>query len=449
MSNLHRDVDEANKHTALGFANGVRGDVLVKDENNVQKFEKPPFFPSVINFVDGSLVAPTSAIGDVYGLLDLGINPIHPSWEAGLTGVQYGDIVIKGSVFWDFRRPQEGTQAFNKTNNKNYYFDGSNWNEISGNATHTGEVTGATALTVDKTAITNKTLVALDPLDHILIADASDSDNLKKVLASDFGGANIYNANGTLTANRTVTLSTFTLTFTGNTTTFKGIGATAGTNAIVVQNSASANLLRVQNDGNVVFGTYGGDAPSTLQINTTDSISAVRIYSSNNVVGLAIKSFTASGGEISFRNSSGSERALLRAVGASHFLDSFAVGATSGLGYFSIVAPVNTDPFRADGFSGGVVKIDKSGRFEARGSDNTSSNFCADFTNLAFSSILKLRNDVAIGMYGATPVVQATTSGSASTFVANTSGISDNTATFDGYTIGQIVKALRNIGILQ
>lgn len=131
MSNLHRDVDETNKHTALGFSNGVRGDVLVKDENNVQKFEKPPFFPSVINFVDGSLVAPTSAIGDVYGLLDLGINPIHPSWEAGLTGVQYGDIVIRGSVFWDFRRPQEGTQAFNKDTQTNWYYDGSNWIEFS------------------------------------------------------------------------------------------------------------------------------------------------------------------------------------------------------------------------------------------------------------------------------------------------------------------------------
>ena len=52
---------------------------------------------------------------------------------------------------------------------------------ITENATHTGEVTGATALTVDKTAITNKTLVNAAVGDHVLIADASDSDNLKKV----------------------------------------------------------------------------------------------------------------------------------------------------------------------------------------------------------------------------------------------------------------------------
>lgn len=59
------------------------------------------------------------------------------------------------------------------------------------NATHTGEVTGATTLTVNKTAITNKTLVTVDSDDYVLIADASDSDNLKKVLASDLIGVSV------------------------------------------------------------------------------------------------------------------------------------------------------------------------------------------------------------------------------------------------------------------
>jgi len=63
---------------------------------------------------------------------------------------------------------------------------------------HTGEVTstGDGAQVVDKTAITNKTLVTADVADTILIADYSDSDNLKKVtvqtiadLASGGGGS--------------------------------------------------------------------------------------------------------------------------------------------------------------------------------------------------------------------------------------------------------------------
>lgn len=57
------------------------------------------------------------------------------------------------------------------------------------NATHTGEVTGSGALTVDKSSVTGKTLVTAVGTDHVLIADASDSGNLKKSLISDFASA--------------------------------------------------------------------------------------------------------------------------------------------------------------------------------------------------------------------------------------------------------------------
>ncbi len=50
--------------------------------------------------------------------------------------------------------------------------------------------------------------------------------------------------------------------------------------------------------------------------------------------------------------------------------------------------------------------------------------------------------------WNATPIIQPTTAISSASFVANTSAIANDTATFDGYTIGQIVKALRNIGLL-
>lgn len=53
-----------------------------------------------------------------------------------------------------------------------------------------------------------------------------------------------------------------------------------------------------------------------------------------------------------------------------------------------------------------------------------------------------------LGFWNATPIVQPTTAVAAATFVANTSGIANDTATFDGYTIGQVVKALRNAGLL-
>lgn len=53
-----------------------------------------------------------------------------------------------------------------------------------------------------------------------------------------------------------------------------------------------------------------------------------------------------------------------------------------------------------------------------------------------------------IGLFAVAAIARPTTSIAAATFAANTSGIVDDTATFDGYTIGQIVKALRNLGAL-
>lgn len=53
-----------------------------------------------------------------------------------------------------------------------------------------------------------------------------------------------------------------------------------------------------------------------------------------------------------------------------------------------------------------------------------------------------------IGLWNATPIVQPTTSIAAATFVANSGTAVNDASTFDGYTIKQIVKALRNIGAL-
>lgn len=53
------------------------------------------------------------------------------------------------------------------------------------NATHTGEITGSTALTLDKTAITNRSSATIASGDLVLISDISDSNNLKYVTAGD------------------------------------------------------------------------------------------------------------------------------------------------------------------------------------------------------------------------------------------------------------------------
>jgi len=53
-----------------------------------------------------------------------------------------------------------------------------------------------------------------------------------------------------------------------------------------------------------------------------------------------------------------------------------------------------------------------------------------------------------LGFYSYSPVPQATSSGSSASFSANSGTAINSASTFDGYTLTQIVKALRNIGLL-
>ena len=55
-----------------------------------------------------------------------------------------------------------------------------------------------------------------------------------------------------------------------------------------------------------------------------------------------------------------------------------------------------------------------------------------------------------IGFFNKTPIIQQTTSSQTpSTFAANSSGIVDDSATWAGYTIGDIVAILRAFGFIQ
>lgn len=63
-------------------------------------------------------------------------------------------------------------------------------------------------------------------------------------------------------------------------------------------------------------------------------------------------------------------------------------------------------------------------------------------------SMLGSTSSQKIGMWGATPIVQPTTSVGAATLTGGGGTTLTDTDTFDGYTIKQVVKALRNMGIL-
>jgi len=109
----------------------------------------------------------------------------------------------------------------------------------------------------------------------------------------------------------------------------------------------------------------------------------------------------------------------------------------------------------ADG--GGATGINFAGVFGANGSGTNYAGYFDSVNGTSNYALYVQRGDMVfgvsptlnkIGFWNATPIAQPTTAVAAATFAANTSGIANDTATFDGYTIGQVVKALRNAGLL-
>lgn len=76
----------------------------------------------------------------------------------------------------------------------------------------------------------------------------------------------------------------------------------------------------------------------------------------------------------------------------------------------------------------------------------------AEAMNMAFGTATGTKIGTATGQklsfWNKAPIIQPTTGISAAAFTANTSLIANDTATFGGYTLGQIAAALINVGIL-
>lgn len=120
------------------------------------------------------------------------------------------------------------------------------------NATHTGDVTGSTVLTISPTAISGKTLVTAVGADHLLILDATDG-TLKKALASDLvgggGATNLsYTAATRVVASDTGTDATLPLVTTGD----AGLAPASG--------GGTTNFLRADGTWAAPAGGGGGGA---------------------------------------------------------------------------------------------------------------------------------------------------------------------------------------------
>lgn len=118
------------------------------------------YFAIIVGFL-----SQTFTLADVKYVLKNYFDTLYPSGSGSSTGTNTGDNAV------------------------NSLYSG-----LVTNATHTGEVTGSGALTLDKTAITNRTSVAVEGTDKILFADASNGDALARCTAQDI--ANLAGSSG-------------------------------------------------------------------------------------------------------------------------------------------------------------------------------------------------------------------------------------------------------------
>lgn len=284
---------------------------------------------------------------------------------------------------------------------------------------------------------------------HVLSSEGGTSLNILTKSGYSYPSLNLSGQGGTENAgirqtsnrltfiNTTSNTATATITTTGLAIGFGDVGASAKLDvkaqgalstdiAFRVRNSAnSANIATIQGDGAFTVGTYTN--PNTkLSI----SGSSIGVYSNATLTGVS-----AIVNPATLVNSTGFD-SFVRVSGAAPSGNYFGVniGVDSG--------NVNTILYglRATSNGGGT---NYGGYFRAYGGTSNHALYVQD-GDMRFGATTTNK----IGFWNTTPILQPTTAVTSAAFVSNSGTTVHETSTFDGYTLQQIVKALRNTGLL-
>lgn len=249
------------------------------------------------------------------------------------------------------------------------------------------------------------------------------SSSTKKVTVQDIAdlasGSNIGNSDLTISASGARKLI---------------LGGALSTDYFTIRNSAdTTDVLKVQGDDSIIANFFS--------IGTTKSTSYPFRVNASTTASAYIQNSSASGVGVRIDTTGTNSRGLYVVNTGTNTPDGIEVSLTGN-------AAIKTGiDLNISGTATNNIGLDLN---VSGGSNNYAIDFVAG--DLKFStgtgSKIGTATSQKIGFWNATPVVQPTTGITAGTFTANTSGISDDSATFDGYTIGQIAAALRQVGIL-
>ena len=244
---------------------------------------------------------------------------------------------------------------------------------------------------------------------------------------------------------------------------FLSLGALAPTHTLTLPSTATGITLYNTADQTTNFERVrhfwsGGTYLIAAQQGGTGANRAIRISTVNNAFGFQVNNASPNG-MASIAGSTGIASAICFLVNPSYTSSSGtqfglsitpAISQTSTAGYTAlIINPTETTTGSGaknliDAQVGGVSRFTVS---------NTGTITIADGANIDVGSTngtkIGLATTEKLGFWNATPIVQPTTAVAEAVYVENSGGVNVNDdSTFDGYTLRQVVKALRNAGLL-
>lgn len=259
----------------------------------------------------------------------------------------------------------------------------------------------------------------------------ADDNTWKTIL-----GSNIYTSDGTLGSARTVTMAGNQLSFVGANNRVAILGNGTGTSFLQITNGSSGSTTT---DGILI----GYDSDNEAYIKCQDGNQLILANSGGNAL-----LCTATNVSIPNRIIVG---APVSSLGTGAQLQVISSGTTSST-YPIFISGLASSRLHIFNGAGdvflGADSATISARLQVKGSGTTSATTSLLVQNSAGTQCFKIGDNNSIGMYNTTPVQQATTSISSSTLVSNLGTPLTSTDTIDGYTLQQVVKALRNLGIL-
>lgn len=240
----------------------------------------------------------------------------------------------------------------------------------------------------------------------------------------------------------------------------QGSGATSTTSSLLVRNSSSTTIAQFRDDGfiqvNSIISSINNRMILTGATNTAGSNPGItldrpsgQMAAGETMVGIPVGVTATSGTtDITILRSTGTlnttstNTSVIRSIYIAHTFTSI-TGSYRGI---DILAPATVT-------GGGTItylqcRTASADIFVVQPTTIT----LGDSVNFAFNTTTGTKFGTStsqkIGFYNATPIVQPTTATAAATFVANTGTAVNDASTFDGYTLGSAIKALRNLGIL-